>query len=257
MASAAAVTPLGLLHMRPLQHWLRGRVPRWAWQCGTLRVPLTPSCRRTLVRWLDPSFLWAGVPLERVSRHAVVSTDASATGWGATYNGHAVAGLWTGPQLHWHTNCLELLAVRLALARFKKLLSGKHVLVRSDSTAAVAYINRQGGLRFRRMLQLARHLLLWSQKDLRSLRATRVSGVLNRAADELSRQHLLAGEWRLHPQAVQLIWQRFGEAQVVLFASPETALRQWFYSLTGGTLGTDALAHSWGPRVCANMHFPQ
>ncbi len=30
MAAAAAVTPLGLLHMRPLQHWLHGRVPRWA-----------------------------------------------------------------------------------------------------------------------------------------------------------------------------------------------------------------------------------
>ncbi len=29
-ASAAAVTPLGLLHMRPLQHWLHSRVPRWA-----------------------------------------------------------------------------------------------------------------------------------------------------------------------------------------------------------------------------------
>ncbi len=32
MASAAAVTPLGLLHMRPLQHWLHSRVPRWAWR---------------------------------------------------------------------------------------------------------------------------------------------------------------------------------------------------------------------------------
>ncbi len=31
MAAAAAVTPLGLLQMRPLQHWLHGRVPRWAW----------------------------------------------------------------------------------------------------------------------------------------------------------------------------------------------------------------------------------
>ncbi len=28
MASAAAVTPLGLLHMRPLQHWLHSRVPK-------------------------------------------------------------------------------------------------------------------------------------------------------------------------------------------------------------------------------------
>ncbi len=50
-------------------------------------------------------------PLEQVSRHVVVSTDASATGWGAMCNGHAAAGLWTGPQLQWHINCLELLAV--------------------------------------------------------------------------------------------------------------------------------------------------
>ncbi len=43
MASVAAVTPLGLLHMRPLQHWLYSRVPRWAWHRGTLRVSITRS----------------------------------------------------------------------------------------------------------------------------------------------------------------------------------------------------------------------
>ncbi len=101
MAAAAAVTPLGLLHMRPLQHWLHGRVPRWPWQSGTLRVQVTPACRQTFTPWSDLSFLRAGVPLEQVSRHAVVYTDASAKGWGATFNGHAVSGVWTGPQLHW------------------------------------------------------------------------------------------------------------------------------------------------------------
>ncbi len=88
MAAAAAVTPLGLRHMRPLQHWLHGRVPRWAaWQSGTLRVQVTPACRQTFTPWSDLSFLRAGVPLEQVSRHAVVYTDASAKGWGATFNG--------------------------------------------------------------------------------------------------------------------------------------------------------------------------
>ncbi len=101
---------------------------------------------------------------------------------------------WTGPQLQWHINCLELLAVWLALRRFRTLLHEKHILVRSDNTATVAYINHQGGLRSRRMSQLARHLLLWSQKHLRSLRAVHVPGELNRAADELSRQHALPGE---------------------------------------------------------------
>ncbi len=147
MAAAAAVTPLGLLHMRPLQHWLHGRVPRWAWQSGTLRFQVTPACCQTFTPWSDLSFLWAGVPLEQVSRHAVVYTDASAKDWGATFNGHAVSGVWTGPQLHWHINCLELLAVHLALNRLKRRLRGEHVLVHTDSTATVAYINRQGGLR--------------------------------------------------------------------------------------------------------------
>ncbi len=31
MMAVAAVRPLGLLHMRPLQHWVHGRVPRWAY----------------------------------------------------------------------------------------------------------------------------------------------------------------------------------------------------------------------------------
>ncbi len=117
MASSAAITPLGLLHMRPLQRWLHDRVPRWAWRHGTYQVSLTPSCRRIFSPWSDLAFLRAGVPLEQVSRHVVVSTDASATGWGAMCNGHAAAGLWTGPQLQWHINCLELLAIWLDLTR--------------------------------------------------------------------------------------------------------------------------------------------
>ncbi len=84
--------------------------------------------------------------------------------------------------------------------------------------------------------------------------AIHIPGLLNRTADELSRA-ALPGEWRLYPQTVQLIWQRFGLAQVDLFASLETSHCQLFYSLTEGTLGTDALAHSW-PRGLRKYAFP-
>ncbi len=57
------------------------------------------------------------------------------------------------------------------------------------------------------MSQLARHLLLWNQKHLRLLRAVHVPGELNRAADELSHQPALPGEWRLHPEVLQLIFE--------------------------------------------------
>ncbi|KAL0181256.1 hypothetical protein M9458_023662, partial [Cirrhinus mrigala] len=131
--------------------------------------------------------------------HVVVNTDASTTGCGAVCNGQAASGSWTGPRLRWHVNCLELLAVFLALCRFLPMLRHKHVLVRTGNTATVAYINHQRGLRSRRMSQLARHLLLWSQTRLKSLRAVHIPGELNCAADALSRQLTHPGEWRLHP----------------------------------------------------------
>ncbi len=62
MASAAAVTPLGLLHMRPLQHWLHSRVPRWAWRRGALRVNITQECRRSFSPWTDLAFYGPGCP---------------------------------------------------------------------------------------------------------------------------------------------------------------------------------------------------
>ncbi len=228
-----------------VQHWLHFRVPRWAWRRGTLRVGISQQCRRSLSPWTDLAFLRAGVPLEQVSRHTVVTTDASSTGWGATCNGQAASGLWTGPRLLWHINCLELWAVHLALRQFRPLLLGKHVLVRTDNTAAVSYINRLAGIRSHRMSQLARHLLLWSHTQFKSLRAVHIPGQLNRAADALSRQITFPGEWRLHAETIRLIWSRFGEAQVDLFASPESSHCQLYFSLTEGPLGTDALAHSW------------
>ncbi len=60
MASAAAVTPLGLLHMRPLQHWLHSQVPRWAWRRGTLWVNITQECRRSFSPWTDLAFYGPG-----------------------------------------------------------------------------------------------------------------------------------------------------------------------------------------------------
>ncbi len=53
---------------------------------------------------------------------------------------------------------------------------------------------------------------------------------------------------------VQLIWGEFVEAQVNMFASPETSHCQLFYSVLP-VLGTDALVHSW-PRGLCKYTFP-
>src|SRR5512141_1634256 len=118
---------------------------------------------------------------------------------------------------------LELLAVFLALHRFFPVLERQHVLVRTDSTAAVVYISRIGGMRSRRMSQLARRLLLWSHP-----RLNRCTPFIFRQAQPCSRCALTAalrpGEWRLHPESVQLIWARFGEAQIDLLLPPRSPI---------------------------------
>lgn len=64
---------------------------------------------------------------------------------------------------------------------------------------------------------------------------------------------MLQGEWRLHPNAVQLIWSRFGKAQVDLFASQEFSHCPLWYSLTEAPLGMD---DGMALGAIASMHFP-
>ncbi len=95
---------------------------------------------------------------------------------------------------------------------FLPILQGHYIIVRTDNMAVVSHINRQGGSRSRTLDRIARRLLLWSQYKFLSLRAVHVPGILNLAADFLSRQKLRPGEWMLNRQTVSQIWDLFGEA---------------------------------------------
>ncbi len=107
----------------------------------------------------------------------------------------------------------------MALKRLIAFLQDKHVLVRTDNMSAVYHINHQGGTRSLRCLQESRRLLFWAHPRLASIRAIYIPVVVNRAADLLSRTGPPPGEWRLHPEVVGLIWDRFGRAHTDLFAS--------------------------------------
>ncbi len=225
MAAASPVLPLGLLHMRPFLWWMKElrlhpTVP------ATRLVRVSRSCCRHLLMWRDPVFLRSGVRMGAIHRRHMITTDASMTGWGAVFEGRPASGEWKEEFLFWHINCLELRAVFLALKYFLPVLGEHHVIVRTDNMAVVSHINRQGGSRSRTLDRLARHLLLWSQDKFLSLRVVHVPGVLNLAADFLSRQKLKPGEWMLNRQTVSQIWDLFGKAEVDLFASQESSQSQ-------------------------------
>ena len=160
----------------------------------------------------------------------VVKSDASLSGWGATHEGRSVNGVWDPHLQSAHINYLELLAIFLALKLFLPYLAGHHVLVRTDNTTVVAYINRQGGLRSQLLHTLAHRLIVWSGVHFLFLKATHVPGVLNRGVDLVSRGNPRYGEWQLHRDVVYQIWDRFGKAAVDLLTTRENAQCPSFFS---------------------------
>lgn len=82
----------------------------------------------------------------------------------------------------------------------------------AGSRSNTFYITDHGGVRSRTLKRLAERLLLWADANLDSIRAFYVPGRLNCGMDMPSREGVVHGEWRLHPQMVQLIWSLFREA---------------------------------------------
>lgn len=63
------------------------------------------------------------------------------------------------------------------------------------------------------------------------------------------------GEWRLHPQMVQLIWSLFREAEIDLFASEENTRCLLFFSLTPSPPVMNTIAEARVPFTrCLNAH---
>ncbi len=77
MAAASPVLQLGLLRMRPLQRWLKPRVPHNAWRHGRLHIRVNQACVTALTPWKNPRWMEKGVAMGLVHTRKVVTTDAS------------------------------------------------------------------------------------------------------------------------------------------------------------------------------------
>ena len=244
IASAISLVRLGRLNMRPFQIWMRSlRIPT---HCRHRTVTVTAGCVLALRWWGNRNTLTEGVPMGIVTSRKVVTTDASLSGWGATLDGMVARGVWDEGLKTAHINYLELMAVFLALCHFKPFVQGRHVLVRSDNTTTIFYVNKQGGVKSRSLHLLAHRLIMWCDKHLLSVRACYVPGLLNAGADLLSRGQLRYADWSLHPEVAAQLWVRFGRAEVDLFASEENTKCRLFFSMKGTpSLGLDALSHVW------------
>ena len=137
MASMEKTVPLGRIHMRPFQWFLK---TNWQFpQSLDKIVPISQLIKDHLAWWMDPQNILKGSNLHQREHNMLMFTDASEKGWGAHLSNCTISGVWQQSEKDFHINILELKAVFLALKHFQKQLWQKIVLVSSDNSTVVSY----------------------------------------------------------------------------------------------------------------------
>ena len=239
-------SPLRATNMRPIQWHLKNnwRVPESLEKVISVPKSLHPHLRW----WLEESNVLLGQPLHPLKHALQIFTDASKEGWGAHLDEHTARGQWSLPESKLHINHLELKAVFLALKEFQTLVFNKTVLVVTDNTTVVAYINKEGGMKSGSLCALLWRIRSWCTRQQVTLRARHIPGRLNVIADKLSRLgQTIQTEWSLHPEVFQAVCSRWHQPQVDLFATRFNNKLPQFVSPVPDpqAWAVDALSLSW------------
>ena len=209
---------LGRLHMRPIQWYLKNnwRVPESLEKV----IPIPRSLHPHLQWWLLEDNVLTGQPLRPIKPALQIFRDSSKEGWGTHLNERTVRGSWSLPESKLHINYVELKAVFLALKEFQDLCTYKLVLVATDNTTVVSYINKEGGMRSGPLCAVLWRISTWCTSYQVTLRARYIPGGLNVVADKLSRLgQTIQTEWSLLREVFQTICSRWHRPNIDLFAT--------------------------------------
>ena len=110
--------------------------------------------------------------------------------------------------------------VSLALIRSKDQSQNQTVLVATDNSTVVAYINKEGGTHSVEMCALLWKIMTWCHHYQITLRAMHIPGYVNVMVDLLSRSNQVQStEWSLHLQLFKQVCQKWFTPKVDLFAT--------------------------------------
>jgi hypothetical protein len=158
LTSAQNYVLLGRLHVRRLQLQLnRYWVPR---SDMSVPIPLSETCRQQLRWWLNREHVMMGVSILPFSPSVHLFTDASTQGWGAHVGDLLLSGVWSKGESSLHSNILEMKAVLLAVQQSLHILSNQSILLSTDNSTVVCYVNKQGGTHSPSLFLLVEELLL-------------------------------------------------------------------------------------------------
>ena len=169
-------------------------------------LPWTEAISAHLDWWQNPANVMKGSDLHPKDHSIQLLTDASNEGLGAHLEQNSTQGSWSLQEKGLHINVLELKAVFLALRHFKDQCQDQTVLVATDNSTVVAYINQQGGTHSAEMYTLLWRIMTWCHNLYITLKAWHIPGCLNVMSDLLSRSNQVQStEWSLHSQVFKHI----------------------------------------------------
>ena len=209
-------------------------------------MPVPRSLHPQLRWWLEESNVLQGQPLHPLKHAPQLFTDALKEGCGAYLNGHTARGTWYLPESKLHTYYLELKAVFWALKEFQDLYESNIVLIATDNTTVVAYINKGGDEIGPSVCPSVENSDLVNQQTGYSQSPTHP-----RSAKRGSRQAIQArpdnsNKWSLLPEVFQVICNRWHRPQIDVFARFNNKLAQLHSPVPNPQAwAVDALSLSW------------
>ena len=205
---------MGHLHMRSFQFHLK---EHWGFpQSLDTLLPWTETISAHLDWWQNPTNVMKGADLHPKDHSIQLFTDTSNKGWGAhickrsvvrqgkkaTHKCSRAEGGFPGP------------------SKIQGPVSKPTVLVATDNSTVVPYINKQGGTHSAEMCALLWKIMTWCHRYQITLKARHIPGCLNVMADLLSRSNQVQStEWSLHPQVFKQICLKWFTPHVDLFAT--------------------------------------
>ena len=153
------------------------------------QITLTQEVKQDLIWWRTYLKQWRSQNILPKKALLTLESDASDLGWGAVCLNQTTltGGVWNTQETTLHINCKELLAAWLGLQCYASSLQDVHVHLRIDNTAAVAYVNKMGGLHSKDLCQLALQIWDWCLSRNLTISAEHLPGSLNRLTDKESR----------------------------------------------------------------------
>ena len=221
LSAAADLVLLGRLHLRPLQMCL---LSVWKPHILPLDHPISingmiPS---HLQWWINPIRFETGISIHPPDPKFFLYTDASHFRWGAHLEPTTLSfhGRWTENQSQLHINMLEMMAIWLALKQAKTFIHHSCIMISTDNTTVVSYINKQGGTHSPNLCVEVWKILNWCLEQDIVIRVRHIPGKFNILADRLSRlDKPIKTEWSLDQTVANSVFQMLNFPNVDLFAT--------------------------------------